>query len=123
MRDPNFITPTRSPTASSSPTCTRHTTRRASRPTTCRKIAVRPWWSTQTSDCSLRAPLSGRYAGRNWPALYDTFVTRPETGARFTCTSRGDRKIVTCCQVPGGASGPAGPTAITLPSAGERMSD
>jgi hypothetical protein len=42
MREPNFITPTRWPTTTSSPSRTRVTTRRASNPTTWRNTAVRP---------------------------------------------------------------------------------
>ena len=47
-------------------------------------------------------------------------VTRPATGVRFMWTSIGDRKMVICCQSPGGAQRPSvGPAIITRPSAGD----
>ena len=49
-----------------------------------------------------------------------TRVTRPDTGSRLTCTSIGDRKMLTCCHEPGGAaSAIAGPATSTRPSAGD----
>ena len=52
-----------------------------------------------------------------------TFVTRPETGTRFTCTSIGERKMLICRHCPGGAaSGTASPATTTRPSAGETTS-
>src|SRR5262249_58305253 len=48
-------------------------------------------------------------------------MTRPDTGMRLTCTSIGDRKMLTCSQSPGGdAPLVAGPATSTRPSAGER---
>jgi hypothetical protein len=50
-------------------------------------------------------------------------VMRPATGARFMCTSIGDRKIVICCQSPGGLQRPSvGPAMTTRPSAGDTTS-
>src|SRR5262249_28620011 len=57
---------------------------------------------------------------RNLPGRYSTRTTRPETGVRLMCTSIGERKIVICFHVPGGAHRPSlGPAIITRPSAGD----
>src|SRR5258708_1982075 len=113
MRDPNFIRPIRSPRASCCPSATRQTMRRASTPTICLTTTGSPQWSIQTSFSSFWFA-SSWYAGRNFPARYSMRVTRPSTGVRFMCTSIGDRKIVTCCQAPGGLQrGSAGPARTT----------
>src|ERR1700736_5996034 len=53
----------------------------------------------------------------NRPGAYSTFFTRPPTGARFTWTSSGDRKIDTRTAGPTHGS-VASVTTITRPSAG-----
>ena len=60
MREPNFISPKRSPVFTVSPSRTRQTTRRASTPTTWRNTTVRPSRSTQSSVRSFWAPDSER---------------------------------------------------------------
>src|SRR5207249_46221 len=48
-------------------------------------------------------------------------MMRPDAGIRFTCTSIGERKMLTCCQSPGGAAlAVAAPATSTRPSAGDR---
>ncbi len=60
MRDPNFITPKRSPAATSSPGFARHTTRLTSTPVIWRKTTVPAAASTQTSLRSFSMVASGR---------------------------------------------------------------
>ena len=71
MRDPNFISPMRSPVAMRSPGPTRVTTRRARTPTTWRKTTTRcspaTVRDTVISLRSLRWALSALKATRNRP--------------------------------------------------------
>src|SRR5215470_6205693 len=91
--------------------------RRASTPAICLTAtrAVSP--SRLTVQRSFSSDASGRYAAMNRPAAYSTFFTNPPTGARFTCTSSGDRKIETRTAWPTHGS-TCSTTAITRPSAG-----
>ena len=59
-----------------------------------------------------RPPPLCRPAG-TCPAGTRSRVTRPSTGVRFMCTSIGERKIVICCQSPGGLQRPSVGPAIT----------
>ena len=61
---------------------------------------------------------SARYAGRNLPGMYDTLVTRPDAGMRFTCTSSGERKMDTRTAGPTHSS-TSSTTPVTRPSAGD----
>src|SRR5581483_5829248 len=116
VREPNRISPYRSPARSVSPGRTRHTIRRATTPAICRTAtrAVSP--SRLTVQRSLSSAC-GRYAATNPPAAYSTFFTSPPTGARLTWTSSGDRKIDTRTAGPTQGSA-ASVTASTRPSAG-----
>ena len=119
MRDPNFINPNRSPAATSSPTESRQTIRRASMPTTCR-IDHRRALVVDPDLGPLVHPRIGLVGGQEQAGVIIDTRTRPHTGTRLMCTSSGDRKIVTCSQSPGGdSSGRAGPACITRPSAGD----
>ena len=76
------------------------------------------------SRCA-RCPPPLRAVRRQEPArrVVDACVTRPETGMRLTCTSIGDRKMLICCQSPGGARRAAtSPATSTRPSAGDSTS-
>src|SRR5438309_587667 len=119
VREPNRIRPYRSPAWSLSPGRTRHTMRRASTPpirlTPTR--ALPPSRATVQPSFSLEA--SSRYAARKRPSAYWTSRTSPATGERFTCTSRGDRKMDTRVARPTQPSSTSA-TPITRPSAGAR---
>ena len=120
MRDPNFIKPMRSPRVSALPFADAaddpprqhaddlpHDDRLAA--------ADRSRSRSARSAPRLRDRPAGTVPGR-----YSIRVTRPSTGVRLMWTSSGDRKIVTCCQSPGGAHrGSAGPAIMTRPSAGD----
>jgi ferredoxin len=96
---------------------------RASTPTTWRQMIVWPPCWIQISLRSFWLAASARYAGRNLPGVYDTRVTRPARGMRLTWTSIGERKMLICRHVPGGApAGSASPATSTRPSAGEMIS-
>src|SRR4029453_3736484 len=119
VREPNRIMPKRSPTASLSPGATRQTIRRAKTPAICVTVtrALSPCrWTMQRS---LPAPASGLYAGTKRPSEYTTPATRPPMGARFTCTSSGERKIATRTAGPTNGSLTSS-TCIPRPSAGAR---
>src|SRR4030095_2207023 len=117
VREPNRISPNRSPARSGSPGWTRHTIRRATTPAICFTAtrAVPP--SRLTVHRSFSSDASGRYAATKRPGAYSTFFTRPAIGERLTCTSSGDRKIETRTAWPTQGS-VASTTAITRPSAG-----
>ena len=121
MREPNFMMPKRSPACTSAPTSTRQTTRRAriadDLPRDDRLAAV--------IDPDLAALVDGRgvvaVGGQEPPGVKLTRVTRPETGMRLTCTSIGDRKMLICCQSPGGAASAAAPAGDEHPAVGRRQ--
>ncbi len=90
----------------------------------CRRSAARRSSARGDRSRSRCARSSSRHRGDRRagivPGCRSTRVTRPDTGTRFTCTSIGDRKMLTCCQVPGGAaSATASPATSTRPSAGD----
>src|SRR5215470_8900319 len=73
--------------------------------------------SRATVQRSFSSDASSRYAATKPPRAYATSRTRPATGERFTCTSRGDRKMDTRTARPTQPSSTSA-TPITRPSAG-----
>jgi hypothetical protein len=73
--------------------------------------------STSSASWTLRTSASGLNAARYFDPLRAMPITRPATGARFTCTSNTERKMpMRSAFRPSGSS--LSPTAITRPSAG-----
>src|SRR5690606_7092122 len=120
IREPNFTIPNRSPSSRRSPTFTWKTTRRATAPAICLNRTRWPrGCRTPISDRSFRSLDLGCQATRYSPGMYRTCSTVPGTGARFTWTFRGDRKIETRhAGPPINSSVAVGATSRTLPSAG-----
>jgi hypothetical protein len=68
--------------------------------------------------CSLTTLASSFVAIKNRPFVYVTLVISPAIGERLTCTSKGDRKMLTTvgdCALPASAFS----TLVTRPSAGD----
>ena len=95
IRDPNFITPNRSPARTASPGRTRQTTRRTRTPVICRNTTR----ARRGVDPDLVPLVLGRRLGPvgrpgSSPACSRPASRVPLTGIRLTCTSRGDRKML-----------------------------
>src|SRR2546426_3344359 len=121
MRDPNRISPYRSPRATRSPSVSQQTMRRATYPATCTHSTRCPASvSNSAATCSFASIASGRLATRNLPGLYATAFTSPAHGVRLMCTSSGLRKMLTrTARALRNRGSSAAATASTRPSPGE----
>src|SRR5438093_223570 len=121
MRDPNRISPYRSPRATRSPSVSQQTMRRATYPATCTHSTRCPASvSNSAATCSFASVASGRLATRNLPGLYATAFTSPAHGVRLMCTSSGLRKMLTrTARALRNRGSSAAATASTRPSPGE----
>src|SRR6185295_4354180 len=91
--------------------------RRARTPEICRTDSRATSASSATVQRSFCSEASGLYAARKRPGTYSTSRTRPAAGARFTWTSRGERKIERRTARPTQRSSTSA-MPMTLPSAG-----
>src|SRR5260370_4019647 len=115
VREPNFIIPKRSPHSTLSPARFQQTIRRARIPAICVHLTVNSWLRMVSVFCSFSMRARALVAIRNLPRLYATSTISPAMGERFTCTSSGERKILTNDSA---SRLPARLTSVTLPSAG-----
>ena len=116
VRDPNFIMPKRSPHFTLSPFRFQQTIRRARMPAICVHLTVNgsPW--IISVFCSFTSRASAFVAITNLPVLWAISTISPAIGARLTCTSRGDRKILISDS--GFSCASESLTIVTRPSAG-----
>ena len=95
VREPNRIIPNRSPLSTTSPTCFQAQIRRAIAPVIWRTTMVTPFPRIAHVRRALISEEAGFRASRNRPVMGSECVISPAMGARFTWTSKTERKIVT----------------------------